>query len=86
MRHPYTRAERRRASLIARLRYRNRLSLFSRLWSELSKTNLYWNRGGKQCEAHGNRCAHSMIDRHERRRTLKQLRRRLNEEDKNARY
>ena len=74
MRHPSTRAERRYAWSLARRRYRNKLNFFCYPSRRQPEENKYWNRGGKQCEAHGNRCAHSLIGRQERRRSVKAFR------------
>jgi hypothetical protein len=75
MRHPSTRGERRYAREVARNRRRKHLYLIH-LSSEIPhEQNTVWNHGGKQCFAHGNRCAHSMADRHEHRRQLKRSRR-----------
>lgn len=75
MRHPFTRAERRLARANARERYRDRLRTYA-LYAGTGRPedNRKWNQGGKQCEAHGNRCAHSLIVRHERRQEIKRLR------------
>ena len=74
MRHPVTRLERRQAWALARSRYRRKLRSFC-LHGEQPEFKDYWNRGGKQCEAHGNRCAHSLAARHERRQRIKASRR-----------
>ncbi|GAA3763657.1 hypothetical protein GCM10022270_23590 [Terriglobus aquaticus] len=75
MRHPSTRAERRFARAVARERYRSRLRTCT--WSERQdpQSSPSWNRGAKECEAHGNRCGHSMIDRWEARQEVKAVRR-----------
>lgn len=74
MRHPSTRAERRFVRALARERYRSRLRLGLVFYPERIEDHPNWMMGGKQCEAHGNRCGHSLSDRHEIRRELKTLR------------
>lgn len=74
MRHPSNRAERRYARELARNRRRTHIYLWH-LPIGSPEENLGWNRGGKQYMAHGNRCFHSMSDRHEVRREVKRLRR-----------
>lgn len=75
MRHPSTRAERRYVWIVARERYRNKLRAGIFRDGDCPENNRFWNRGGKQCEAHGNRCLHSLVDRYERRRQVKAYRR-----------
>ena len=77
MRHPSTRAERRHARTLSKLRYQRFLQLIHSYQStqEAAEMNRLWNHGGKRCEAHGNRCAHSLIERYEARREIKRLRR-----------
>ena len=70
MRHPSHRAERRHA--------RNHRRTHIYIWhlrTGYHEENLGWNRGGKQYFACGNRCLHSMLDRHEAHCTVKRLRR-----------
>jgi hypothetical protein len=65
MRHPSTLA-----------RNRRRKHLFIYRWpNDGPRENRGCNKGGKQYIAHGNRCFHSMMDRHERRTQLKRSRR-----------
>ena len=87
MRHPSTRAERRFARFLAQLRYNKQLQSY---WTYRTgrygsaETNLLWNHGGKRCEAHGNRCAHSLSERYERRQLVKALRSRIEPENRAA--
>jgi hypothetical protein len=74
MRHPSTRGERRYARELARNRRRTHLFIYR--WPNYDpRENRGWNKGGKQYIAHGNRCFHSMMDRHERRTQIKRSRR-----------
>ena len=74
MRHPSNRAERRYARELARNRRRTHIYHWH-LHIGGPEGNLGWNRGGKQYTACGNRCLHSMVDRHEAHREVKRLRR-----------
>jgi hypothetical protein len=74
MRHPSNRAERRDARELARNRRRTYIYIWH-LCTGDHEENLGWNRGGKQYFACGNRCLHSMADRHQAHRTVKRLRR-----------
>lgn len=76
MKHPRTRSERR----FARQVWRDRRRRVMMTWcgykdgKEDPTENTMWFHSGKQCEAHGNRCMHSMIERWERHREVKGLR------------
>lgn len=77
MKHPLSRSERR----FARAVWRDRRRRMMMTWygycnsTEDPTENKMWFHSGKQCVAHGNRCPHSMIERHLRHREAKQLRR-----------
>lgn len=79
MKHPQNRAARRYAREV----WRNHRRTHIFLWTDRSdyrngwtpESNGGWNKGGKQYQAHGNRCMHSMYDRHERHQEVKALRR-----------
>jgi len=74
MRHPSNRAERRHAREVARNRRRTQIYLWN--WPHYDpRKNTGWNRGGKQYFACGNRCLHSMVDRHDAHLAVKKLRR-----------